>query len=503
MIVTVVPHALEVKMTDGVQMKCFLPVRRHMILAMVIGLSCPAPVLAGHFPWDQGHDTFKPDPGQPADPGPCLNNARGSPLEVATGNSVFEWSDLAVPGVRPRLSVRRTYNSMDMRSGPFGRGWSHSYDVRLIPTTDGEQLYLLCRQGNGRRDRFIRRTDGSYQSPPAILWSVRQNADGTFTVSQPDGKTGDFDEDGRLLRVTDGLGRSLEFEYDATGFLTKVSDGRGRSLSFTKGPDGKVHSVRDPAGRVVQYEYDDAGNLVSFSSPSGVQQGYVYDASQRLVEVTSSDGALLLSFAYDERGRLSEYEAPDDGAWSIEYVPQERRTVRRNTAGSTFTYHYDDSSNIVRLNSPGGTTFEYMYSDRFDVTHVVVGGDTCSIERDEVGRVTRIVDTSGQVREYSYDPTSSLLLSYKDAGASIDFDYDASGNLTVIRDADGDSVRLYYDREGVVSAAVNPSGRRIEVSPAESLRAGAPYLPLYDAARHISLRAEIDAWCEGVPHPHR
>lgn len=459
---------------------------------------------AGHFPWDQGHDTFKPDPGEPTDPGPCVNNGRGSPFDVATGNLVFRWNDLTLPSVGPRLTVRRTYNSLDMRSGPFGRGWSHSYDVRVIPTTDGEQVYLLCRQGSGRRDHFVRSADGSYESPPTIHWSVHQNGDGTSSLNQPDGTTGDFGADGRLVRITYGSGRSVEFDYDGMGFLTKVSDGRGQSLSFTKGPDGKVHSIRDSAGRLIRYEYDDVGNLVSFSEPSGVTHTYTYDANQMLVGVTSSDGSIVRTFAYDERRRLSKYEGSDDDTWSIEYVPQERRTIKRDSAGRSFTYYYDDSGNIVRLITPDSTAFEYVYSERLEITQIVVGGNTCGIEYDQVGNVTRITETSGHVREYSYASGSSLLLSYRDAaGASLDFDYDNSGNLTAIRDADGDSVRLYYDREGEVSAAVDPSGRRIEVSPADSLRAGAPYLPLYDAAHYISLRAEIDAWCQGVPHPDR
>src|SRR6185295_10266797 len=83
------------------------------ILLMVVG---SLPTYAFHFPWDQGHDTFSPDPGdgntEPGEDGP---NECGSPVEVASGNYVFSTQVLLITGRGPDLNVSLTYNSHDLR----------------------------------------------------------------------------------------------------------------------------------------------------------------------------------------------------------------------------------------------------------------------------------------------------------------------------------------------------------------------------------------------------
>ena len=49
-----------------------------------------------------------------------------------------------------------------MRNGPFGQGWSHSYDQRLVETTDGVSVFVVCHQPNGKRERFQRNADGTF-----------------------------------------------------------------------------------------------------------------------------------------------------------------------------------------------------------------------------------------------------------------------------------------------------------------------------------------------------
>jgi YD repeat-containing protein len=209
---------------------------------------------AGHFPWDQGHDTFvvvlveigmTPGPG-----GLCK---RASPLEAATGNFIYTTQDLLIPALGPDIEVTRTYNSRDMRHGSFGHGWVFTYDVRLVETTNGDLFFAICGQGDGRRERFIRKADGTFKPPAHLFSTLVKNANGTFTLREKDGTTYRFDVDGRLTAAEDRNGNTMKFTYDATGFLTRLRDASGRTLIFSKGANGKIDSITDPAGRVLRY----------------------------------------------------------------------------------------------------------------------------------------------------------------------------------------------------------------------------------------------------------
>ena len=88
---------------------------------------------AGHFPWDQGHETFlvntPPPPEEdlppPEDNQPCA----GDPVNLRTGAFVYfdTAHDLVFPELGPELALRFTYHSRDRYSGPFGNGWHTSW----------------------------------------------------------------------------------------------------------------------------------------------------------------------------------------------------------------------------------------------------------------------------------------------------------------------------------------------------------------------------------------
>ncbi|MCI0451908.1 MAG: DUF6531 domain-containing protein, partial [Candidatus Latescibacteria bacterium] len=44
---------------------------------------------------------------------------------------------------RPALEFVRAYNSQSDRSGELGYGWSHSYEVRVEPPSDEQELLYL------------------------------------------------------------------------------------------------------------------------------------------------------------------------------------------------------------------------------------------------------------------------------------------------------------------------------------------------------------------------
>jgi hypothetical protein len=91
-------------------------------------------------PWDTGHQSFDGDEGDPntdcgsgdgCDQSPCPCKG-GSPVDVSTGNFRYFTSSVFFQGAGPAVDLTLVYNSQSLHAGPFGQGWSHPYDARII-----------------------------------------------------------------------------------------------------------------------------------------------------------------------------------------------------------------------------------------------------------------------------------------------------------------------------------------------------------------------------------
>ena len=206
-------------------------------IALLLALAqVPESAYAGHFPWDQGHDTFEPEePNDDDDPGDdscppnscCLGTRGASPVEFAIGNFTHSVRIVRIEGLGPEIDITLTYNSRDNRKGPFGHGWVHQYDQRLIQTTDGVAFYAICTKANGKRERFTLNPDGSYTPPPYLFDTLTRNPDGSFTLRDHLGKVRRFNAQGQLVAMEDRNGNALTFAYDAAGFMTRMTDAVG------------------------------------------------------------------------------------------------------------------------------------------------------------------------------------------------------------------------------------------------------------------------------------
>ena len=64
----------------------------------------------------------------------CMNSE--DPVNLSTGNFIYEHEDLKVAGEIP-LSFHRYYNSKDSRTGVLGRCFLHNYQIALEKEADG------------------------------------------------------------------------------------------------------------------------------------------------------------------------------------------------------------------------------------------------------------------------------------------------------------------------------------------------------------------------------
>ncbi|CAM5467433.1 laminin G [Streptomyces canus] len=158
---------------------------------------------------------------------------QGKEIGTRDGNYVTAATDAALTTVGPELSLTRTYNSLDPRTGgAFGTGWSTRWDMQLREETATSSVLVTLPDGS--QVRFGKNADGTYTGPSGgSLTLARQSTD--WVLRERSGATYRFLAGGVLTKVTDAAGRNQTITHETAtgGPVKKVTDDlSGRSLSF-------------------------------------------------------------------------------------------------------------------------------------------------------------------------------------------------------------------------------------------------------------------------------
>jgi len=372
-----------------------------------------------------------------------------SPVEAASGDFIYTLRVLSISGLGPSLDVALTYDSQDLRHGPFGVGWVNPYEQRIIETTDGTGIFAIYSLANGKRERFTRNPDGTYTTPPRLFSTLTKNSDGTFTLRDKYGVVRRFSAQGQLTAIIDRNGNTLTLTYDTVGFMTGITDAAGRAVKLTKGADGRVESMTDPANRLFKFAYDTSGNLTRYTDPLGNATTYQYDSANNLTAMVDPRGNTLMHLTYDSAGRVSQHV---DGAetWTYTYSPSTKRTTKRDSQSNTWTFDYNDNGNITKETDPFGKTEQFTVDSNLNVTQYIdKNGNTSKYTYDNSGNRLTTTNALNNVWTTSYEPVFNRPLSVKDAlGNTARFEYDPKGNLTKTTNVLGQVTKFQYDDKG-------------------------------------------------------
>ncbi|MCC1495020.1 RHS repeat-associated core domain-containing protein, partial [Cognatishimia sp. F0-27] len=261
----------------------------------------------------------------------------------------------------------------------------------------------------------------------------------------PDGTlTGfDFDDQGRLLEITDANGATVSFSYQGDNpEPVRFTDARGNARDFTYNDAGQITSAEWPDGTALSFDYDAQGALTGYTNRREQTVEYRYDAEGALVsESDGSSGAV--TYAYDARGRLIE---------------------ATNSDGTT-TLSYDEAGRITAVSYPNGSGLSYTYTDagqRASMTDAT--GQTLNYGYDVLGRLTELSDATGTLVRYTYDGDNNLTREDNANGTATLFSYDSSGRVIRIENRDAaDAVTSFY------AYTYDVAGQRIGVETAQGV----------------------------------
>jgi YD repeat-containing protein len=349
------------------------------------------------------------------DVGPCCNG-KGDPINGGTGNKYQIEVDYPRIG---GLEFVRTYNSLIYGDATvLGFKWRHSWD-RSIYSLSG--LVAVVFRPDGKRFRYNPPSSGTVWTPdPDVVDQLEKLGDGTWRLTTASNEVELFDTAGKLQSVTSASGDVTTMSYsDGTssgpngavyedaptvpvlaGKLIRVTDFHGRSLQLKYNRRGTLRRMVDPAGNVHEYTVDMSfGTLVSVKYPTLKTRTYLYNEPAYY-----GFSNVALTGIVDEKGaRYSTTRYSNNFAISTELAGGvDKHTI---TADSPQTYV-----------DPLGTTRTITYSTTYGVTRVSgitqpcpgCGTSTQTNVLDANGNTVSTKDFNGNLTCYAFDTVRNL-----------------------------------------------------------------------------------------------
>ncbi len=422
---------------------------------------CPVvPVMEGSGSSDaSGAETSN---GEQTIPEPQFFTCGGSSIDLRNGN--IRHSQQVGP-------LTLTYNSLDTYNGPFGTGWTHDFNILIIPNADGS---LFLKSGDGTLTLFTPDQNGAYHAgaqgkdsseitkdsygnylrktkyrleygfdPNGKLTSIKDRNGNLINITQngsdltiTDGKTGrivTITTSGGVTNIREQVHNNPDRTYEilhSSGLISDINDKSGKTVRNWHfeyyDHTSKIHYKRDPSLNIWTYEYYNDSTYHVY----GKFKSVTYPSSDPNITITKS------VTSYDSVNHKTYVTEGDGSPWIYEYYPQSYLPYKiTDPFGYSTTYYYN-SNVLSRVDYSADSTYEsytpisdgYTYRDRSGI-ETTYHFDPAPEKGGEGKRVTEIEDSTGKSSELRYDAKGNLWTFKDRTNVKTTFDRDAQGNI--------------------------------------------------------------------------
>ncbi len=407
----------------------------------------------------------------------------GDPVSVVSGGYYSQDTDIAIAGPGGfDLRLVRSYNSRLDYDGPLGHGWIHTFDQHLRidrgdPADETDDHVIWVRE-DASETVFEERADGSLVGPAWGYDDLERNmSTGAYTLTTKSGVVLKFLAEAsgrsRLDFVRDRNGNEISCVY-ASGRLDRVLDAAGRTLQFSYDvASGKLQRIEDWTGRRWEYTVL-GGDLVHYRDPELVAAGpgklgwkYEYLSGQRNEELNhnlrrwmrprgrtaTSDGEVWMEFEYYADDTVYRHISSKGEVTTFSYNYVRRVTSVENPDGSQEQYFFDAFGNVTRHESRRGVVREYEFDGRRNRVAEIDGlGFRTEAVYDDRGNMLRRTDRLENDETWTYNAFGQTSSHHDRDGRMQRLEYDSAGNLVAeLAHVDGrfETLReLRYDERG-------------------------------------------------------
>jgi RHS repeat-associated protein len=288
------------------------------------------------------YTNYPPLPPEPPGP-PCTS--RGCPINLTTGSVWNRMTDIAIPCPGFDLILVRTYSSkMTLENMPFGSGWTHSLDPRLLFNQSGE-IHFLREDGDiiQLRENVINRLQEQG------LFSSGSGNVKIESVHIPVARPSILDEDIKLASLSDGWRLTFPgfvyMDFNKNGLIRRKWNAAGQSLEFIRDASNRLERVEHNCGQSIVFEYSGSSTRISKASVPGQNLSVEYNIA-RLPFIDTLQGPLVLLGTRRFTSSGTEVEG-------FNYEPGfHYMTVNEGRSGLTFRYAYTNVNSVIPSEPP-------------------------------------------------------------------------------------------------------------------------------------------------------
>ncbi len=254
------------------------------------------------------------------------------------------------------------------------------------------------------------------------------------------------DTQNRISRIIDPMGNTINYVYDADGDLRSVADQEDYITQFTYNSKHDLLDIIDPRGvRAIRTDYDENGRMIAMTDAEGNRIEITHDTDNKQEIVRDRLGNPTI-YEYDEKGRiLAEINALGHTT-SYTYDASDNLLTETDPLNRTATKTYDANRNVLTSTDVEGNTSTMTYNGRGQVLTVTdVFGEVTTKSYDGFGNLLEVSDADGS-NTYAYDGHGNMTSKVDSLGQVTGYAYDVEGNLTTVIDENGNSTSFAYDQ---------------------------------------------------------
>jgi RHS repeat-associated protein len=372
------------------------------------------------------------------------------PVSTVTGNMYHDETDISIKGRGLNIILTRTYNSgptltyTTTEHQPFSKGWTHSYNMRLIANDygkdynhienkDGEISSITYVDERGGEYNYLVESDGTIKSPTGLFANLTLDDDhlNEHTIIFSNGVKYIFEgslkkpEDSAVLKqINDPYGNELNFEYE-DGWLKYINDNISdrNELTFLY-ENERLDKIIDWTGRKWSFGYDTENRLNTMTNPLGEPITYTYhpgtDLLNEIIKPENRNGEkVTTTFKYYRNNKAYSYTDLLGNKEILNYDLFRKRTRVTDPRNNVREYYYDSNGNLIKLeepdrgimffeNNPDGLRCQKTNPLGYITQYSYAADQNICTESDTDGNITLEIDPGNHKSEYTYGIYSQI-----------------------------------------------------------------------------------------------
>jgi RHS repeat-associated protein len=249
-----------------------------------------------------------------------------------------------------------------------------------------------------------------------------------------------YDNDGRLLSISDRNGNLTRIERDAQGTPTAIVAPGGQRTILEVDSSGELASITNPASETYRMKYE-GGLLTEYTDPEQGVSKYAYDSSGRLVKVTNPEG-----------GVKTLHKSSIDKGYSVTFTDPGNRTTTYETVVA-------NGKTIYTLTDPNGYKTVTEKINEQNETAVLPDGTKVS---KKFGTDPRMGKNTPFVAELIYTSPDGKETKFKEERSAVVDNYNELVSYTVRHTLNGDVSTIQYDRASHKFTETTAEGTKTE-----------------------------------------